>query len=76
MTTPTRIYIVTDKVVGSEQLVRAASQAQAVSRVVRSQFEAEFASQDDIVRMLSAGAKVLEPEADPLIAGLTAGVTQ
>lgn len=54
------IYVV------GERLVRATSQQNAVVRVVRElrkTLKAKLASQDDLMKMAAAGAKVLEPDA-------------
>jgi hypothetical protein len=65
MTTKTakRIYRVSmlADALGPEVLVRAASQAQAIGFVARHTYSVAVASQADLVRLLSAGGKVLEP---------------
>lgn len=52
----TRIYIVTNGT-ADPRLVRAANQAQALRHIVKP-YKAEVASQDDLVALVTAGAKV------------------
>lgn len=59
----TRIYVITIKPIGLElktthRLVRTSSPAQALRHVVDNMMSAEYASQDDLVRLLGAGVKV------------------
>lgn len=57
----TRIYLVAKAAgTGDEQghLVRAATQAQAVRHVVRNTYQAEVATQEQLVDLMTAGAKV------------------
>lgn len=62
----TRIYVVRDKDTNIH-LVRAAHPQQAIGHVVKNQFEARVASQDDLVQHLAAGKKIEEakPEQAP-----------
>jgi len=62
-TTAKRIYRVSMQADagGPEVLVRASSQAQAIGFVARHTYSVAVASQSDLVRLLSAGQKVLEP---------------
>lgn len=60
MATPTRIYLVTDHSDGGSFLIRAAHPAQAVSMIVRNRYQAEVASQEQIVEMLGLGANVID----------------
>lgn len=63
MPTPTRIYLVT--LAGTPHLVRAPSQAAALSHVARSQAAVAVASQDDLVHGLGVlGLKVQTAGAD------------
>lgn len=60
-TTPTRIYVVSarhDGHVIARRLVRAPTQAQAIRHVATEAITAEVASQDDLVELVAAGAKV------------------
>jgi hypothetical protein len=63
----TRIYRVTESSLTEDaavlHLVRAQSAAQAIRHVVSPRFSAEVASQDDLVTLLSKGAKVREATA-------------
>lgn len=54
----TRIYLVTDRESQAKRLIRASSQAQAVRHAVAKRFDAEVASQDDLVQLLDAGQAV------------------
>ena len=54
----TRIYLVTDRETQAKRLIRASSQAQAVRHAVAKRFDAEVASQDDLVQLLDAGQAV------------------
>jgi hypothetical protein len=56
-----RIYKVTSP--GSNRLVRAANQASAIRHVAHDTMQCAVASQDDLVALLSRGAKVEEPGA-------------
>ena len=60
----TRIYVVSK---GTEPvaLVRASHPHQAVGHVVKGQFNAKVASQDELVSLLAAGATVQEAKAEP-----------
>lgn len=58
----TRIYTVTDS--HASRLVRAVSQAQAVSHVARRTFACRVATQTDLEELLPAGVKVEEAGAD------------
>ncbi len=63
MATTKRIYQVSDAAAASDvmpRLVRAATQAQAVSHAVRTRFTAEVPSQDGLVALVAAGVKVEE----------------
>lgn len=54
-----RIYFVVDTAEGgAELLVRATSQAQAIRHAARNRYRAAVAGQEEIVRLLGAGAKV------------------
>ena len=56
--TTTRIYSVFDSEVGVTHLVRAATKAQAVNHVVRSRFEANVATQEELILLMSNGVRV------------------
>lgn len=58
----TRIYVVRHSLGESEvkKLVRAGTPAQAIRHAVKASVEARVAEQDDIVALVSAGAKVEE----------------
>lgn len=60
-----RIYIVADTANPNDgiHLVRAATQAQAVNKVVSDRYSVRVASQDDIVAALSGGVKVVDAKA-------------
>lgn len=53
----TRVYVVKEGDSGG-RLVEAASQAQAISHVVRGKYVATVATQGELVTLLGAGAKV------------------
>lgn len=54
-----RIYLVTcDN--GAERLINATSKAAAIHCCVKSAYSADVASQSDLVRLMQAGAKVVE----------------
>lgn len=52
-----RIYLVTTHK-GDRRLVRASHRSQAINHVARSMMEASVARQDELVELVSAGAKV------------------
>lgn len=58
MTTPTRIYHVTENGTGKYRLIRAVSQAQAIRYAAQTSFGARVATQDDIVFAMSNGTAV------------------
>lgn len=62
-----RIYIVTDTNNPDDgvHLVRAASQSQAVDKVVNDRYHVRVATQNDIVSALSAGTKVEDAKPEP-----------
>lgn len=64
MSTPTRIYVVTDKTSGTKRLVRSANPSQAVRHTVKDRFVAEVASQDDLFVLLTGGVTVETPTAE------------
>ena len=53
-----RIYVVVNKATQEQRLIRAASRAEAVRFVARTTLESSAASQDDLVRLLTAGTKI------------------
>jgi hypothetical protein len=55
-----RIYLVTNEQGEEELLVRAASASQAINAITKGRFKAGVATQDDLVRLSSKGAKVIE----------------
>lgn len=61
-----RLYVVVenDGKAIVEKLVRAGSQAQAVSHVVKARFSAEAAKSDDVARLMAAGVTVQEAGAE------------
>lgn len=64
-TTPRRVYAVHHAGTGTTRLVRAVNAATAVRHVVRTDYTAEVASQDDLIDLLSAGTRVEDaPAAD------------
>lgn len=60
MSTPTRIYVVTDKTTQAKALARASTQASALRSVIADRFEVEVASQEVLVDLITKGAKVIE----------------
>jgi hypothetical protein len=59
MATAKRIYLVTcDN--GAERLVNASNKASAIHYCVKAAYSADVASQADLVRLMQAGAKVVE----------------
>jgi len=54
-----RIYLTTDQT-GTERLTKATTPSQAVAHHARSTIQVRVASQEDLVQMISAGAKVEE----------------
>lgn len=60
----TRIYIVADNDTGGSYLVRATSQAQALSHIAHCQYKTRVATQDDIVAAMQAGAVVKDATQD------------
>lgn len=63
--TKTRIYKVTTPL--GSQLIRAQTPAAAIRHAVRDLFDAEVASQDDIVKLVAAGEKVIDAGVDTSI---------
>ncbi len=62
-----RIYRVTEQLDENsicEYLVRAVSQGAAVKHVVENRYECEAVKQDDLVRLMEAGVKVVEAGAE------------
>ena len=59
MSTPRRIYLVICDT-GAERLINASSKAAAIHHCVKSAYSADVASQADLVRLMTAGAKVVE----------------
>lgn len=55
-----RIYLVTNEQGEEELLVRASSASQAINTITKGRFKAGVATQDDLVRLSSKGAKVIE----------------
>lgn len=84
--TATRIYLVRDDIHTDEYLVRAVNQAAALRHVTQKQYSVSVATQEQIVALLTQGARVndakfddpnqpletIEPAAHPTSAGLTA----
>lgn len=67
MAAQTRIYRVSEvngEGIERESLVTAASQAQAISHVVKGRFAAEVASPKDVARLVGAGVAVVEAGAE------------
>jgi hypothetical protein len=60
-----RVYRVASSRTGDEWLVRAHNAAQAIRHVVRGEFHAAVASQETLIEMLGAGAKVLDTNDEP-----------
>lgn len=60
-----RIYTVAHNDTGNAYLVRAASQAQALAHVARSQYSTRVATQDDIVDAMRAGVAVEDAGKEP-----------
>ncbi len=60
-----RIYRVASARTGDEWLVRAHNQAQAIRHVVKSEYRAAVASQETLIELLTAGAKVLDTDDEP-----------
>jgi len=54
----TRIYVVTDKATGEQQLIRATSQSQAIRHAAEKVYAARVASVDDIIAIAGDGVKV------------------
>lgn len=65
MMTATRIYSVFDSEVGVTHLVRAATKSQAVNHVVRARFEANVATQSELVALIAEGVAVEDATAEP-----------
>lgn len=55
-----RIYVVAHVKTGEEQLVRGQSRAGARSTATKNDYAVKLATQDDLVRLVAAGKKVLE----------------
>ena len=53
-----RIYLVINKSTSEQRLIRAVSRSDACRFVARSSLESSAASQDDLVRLLTAGTKI------------------
>lgn len=60
----TRIYTVAHDDTGNAYLVRATSQAQALSHVARCQYSTRVATQDDIVAAMQSGIAVEDATQD------------
>jgi hypothetical protein len=60
-----RVYRVASSRTGDEWLVRAHNAAQAIRHVVRGEFHAAVASQETLIEMLGAGARVLDTNDEP-----------
>lgn len=61
MASKTRIYIVKHhRDGGGKHLVRASSQAQALRHIVEEAYTCEVASQDDLVKAVAEGVKVVD----------------
>ena len=61
-----RIYVVKETVPDGEKnyLVRAASQAQAVTHIVRGRFDAQVATTDEALALTAAGVPVVDAGAE------------
>lgn len=57
-TTPRRVYAIHHIASGTTRLVRASNAATALRHVVRSDYSAEVASQDDLIELLTSGTRV------------------
>jgi|GEM_PF-1132267 len=64
--TPRRVYAINHPSTGTTRLVRAVNVAAALRHVVRSDYTAEVATQDDLIDLLSAGTRVEDAGADDL----------
>lgn len=60
-----RIYRVSSARTGDEWLVRAHNQAQAIRHVVKSEYRAAVAGQEDLIALLTAGTQVLDCNDEP-----------
>lgn len=60
----TRIYIVTNHIGAPIALVRARSKAAAVNRVVKRDYRADVAEQDELVELVGNGWRVLDADDD------------
>ncbi len=60
-----RVYRVISARTGDEWLVRAHNQAHAIRHVVKSEYRAGVASQETLIELLTAGAKVLDTDDEP-----------
>lgn len=58
MTTPTRIYVITDRRTDAQRLVRAANPATAIRHVANGTLSAAVAAQETLVDLVSEGVKV------------------
>jgi hypothetical protein len=56
--TPTRIYIITDNLTGTDVLVRAPDRHKALRWVMSSRFNVALATQDNLEEMLTDGMRV------------------
>ena len=63
---PARIYRVLNTTTGTDYLVRAHTQAQAIRHVVADQYRAQVAGQETIVEHLTAGGVVMDATSEPV----------
>ncbi len=59
-----RIYLVTNSDSGVQALVKAGTRAAARSTATRLTYRVEVASQDDLVRLIGSGVKVISDDDD------------
>ena len=60
-----RIYIVTNTITGVKHLVKAGSQAQALSLLARELLVVALARPVQVAELLTAGAPLLDPDTQP-----------
>lgn len=53
-----RVYVIHNRHSGKNHLVRAATPAQAISHITRSEYACKVAEQDDLIRLVAEGVKV------------------
>jgi len=58
MTTPTRVYVVTDTATKAQRLIRATYRATALRHAAATVFEVRAATHDDLERLITAGMRV------------------